>query len=751
LLRTTKHIWFVSLIGFVLALAATPVRAGVEAIESSALRIELNTSPYSLRIIEKSTGDVLLSASRTAFTEQLHRVTAATDVVKASDSIQATLVLAGDTGKAKLRVAFTKPEVVQVTLEYGGGDCASIYEEFEDHGDHYYGVWEYPFGGNIDNRGADFDFGGTRQLPDVNYSNARAPFYMTSRKYGVYVETVAQGHFTFSQSGKTAFSFQDKKLTYDVIYGPSYADVLNRYNAIAGPAVMPPIWAFDSIWWRDDNHEDLRDAANAQDKVIEDADRLRSLHIPASIMWLDRPYGSGEHGWGNMDFDSSFPDPAKMIRDLHDRGMYLTLWIANRCSSRLYQEGSAKGYLFDAQWPAADLRRPEAYDWFKGELDSYVHQGVRGYKIDRGEEDEMPRSFENLHAILMPKLAAEGLKAAYHDEYFEFSRNANDTARKYTAIWNGDTRSTFGGLAVSLKNALRSGAINFPMWGSDTGGYIRVPEKELFARWLEFSAFSPMMEILIGPKRTIWYDYDPELVRIAQTYVSMHHDLIPYTRSYLYQATLTGMPVIRSLIFAYPTDASLYDTWDEYLYGRDLLVAPVVTPNATSRKVYLPAGRWMNYNDRATVCAGGGSIMVDAPLGTLPLFVREGGIIARGDILKSNNNWDANWAPRLRIEIFPANQAASEFAYYTGEGVRKIEVKPGQAGLEIKMEDLGVGGSLEVYCRGVSGVTRNGGALREGVDYQYDAKQQRLTIPFNGASTFTIPGASSLIDSAVAH
>ena len=182
LVRKVKHMRLVFLSLILLELVATPVRAGVEAIESSALRIELNTSPYSLRIIEKSTGEVLLSASRTAFTDQLHRVTSATDVVRASDSIQATLLLTGDSGKAKLTVAFTKPEVIQVTLEYGGGDCSAIYEEFEDHGDHYYGVWEYPFGGNIDNRGADFDFGGTRQLPDVNYSNARAPFYMTLRE-----------------------------------------------------------------------------------------------------------------------------------------------------------------------------------------------------------------------------------------------------------------------------------------------------------------------------------------------------------------------------------------------------------------------------------------------------------------------------------------------------------------------------------------------------------------------------------------
>src|SRR5207244_4018543 len=97
----------------------------------------------------------------------------------------------------------------------------------------------------------------------VHHSSARAPFYMTSNKYGIYVETPADGHYAIAQAGKTSFSFREPQLKYDIIYGPGYADILNRYNAMAGPAFLPPLWAFGSIWWRDDAHEDLRDDANA--------------------------------------------------------------------------------------------------------------------------------------------------------------------------------------------------------------------------------------------------------------------------------------------------------------------------------------------------------------------------------------------------------------------------------------------------------------------------------------------------------
>jgi alpha-glucosidase (family GH31 glycosyl hydrolase) len=257
-----------------------------------------------------------------------------------------------------------------------------------------------------------------------------------------------------------------------------------------------------------------------------------------------------------------------------------------------------------------------------------------------------------------------------------------------------------------------------------------------------------MMEILIGPHRTIWYDYDDELVKITQTYVGTHHDLIPYIRSSMYQATQTGMPVMRSLIFVYPGDESLSDTWDEYLYGQDLLVAPVVTAGAAERKVYLPAGQWLDYNDKKTVLSGPATITASAPLAAIPLFVREGAIIPRGDILKANNNWDANWSPKLHIEVFASSKSASRFDYFTGDSVRTITASPSGNDLTVKFGDLGVNGTLEIYCGKPEGVTRNGKALQSGADFQYDVQTQKLSVPFQGATTLAINGAGSLFGAA---
>ncbi len=462
--------------------------AAAQTLESPALRLEVTARPYGYRVIERSTGEVLLTHTRTTLASG-NAVQEATAVAPSGSSLVAQLRgYAGATSRTTF--TFVQPEVLEVVVD-GGQAPGHITQEFADSGEHYYGVWEYPFGGAIDNRGADFDFLGMQRQPDVNYSSARAPFYMTSRKYAIYARTTEQGHYRFAHEGATAFDFNGNALTFDVIYGPSYGDMLKRYTQIAGGSFMPPLWAFDSIWWRDDHHQDLRDVRNSQEKVIDDADRMRTLRIPASAIWLDRPFGTGRMGWGNFDFDESFPDPAKMVADLKERGMNLIVWVTNRSSNAVFDEGKAKGYLFDAEWPAADITRPEVYDWLKQKFDYFVNLGIKGYKIDRGEEGEMPRSIENEHVILLNKLAAEGMAAKNGTDFFNFSRNANDLSRKYTAVWNGDTQPTFGGLAVSVKGLLRSGAINFPMWGSDIGGYLGNPDKELFARWLEFGSLQP--------------------------------------------------------------------------------------------------------------------------------------------------------------------------------------------------------------------------------------------------------------------
>jgi len=191
-----------------------------------------------------------------------------------------------------------------------------------------------------------------------------------------------------------------------------------------------------------------------------------------------------------------------------------------------------------------------------------------------------------------------------------------------------------------------------PPVGLGYRGYGAYPTKELFARWLGFSAYTPMMEILQGPGRTIWNDYDEagyDLAYVAKVHCRTHHDLIPYVRSHFHDATRTGVGVVRPLHVVFPDDPNVLDMWDEYMYGNALLVAPVITQGATGRSVYVPVAPapdnrpWLNYNDKTTVYAPGQTVTIAANMSTVPVLLRAGEIVVRGDILQANQQ-GSDWS-----------------------------------------------------------------------------------------------------------
>jgi alpha-glucosidase (family GH31 glycosyl hydrolase) len=369
---------------------------------------------------------------------------------------------------------------------------------------------------------------------------------------------------------------------------------------------------------------------------------------------------------------------------------------------------------------------------------------MRGFKIDRGEQGEVPAALQSELAVLTAKAAYDATSDVLGPEGFTFARNVYDRARKYVGVWNGDSSSTFAGMSDSLKQLLRLGAIMYSMVGSDTGGYGRSPSAELFARWLALGAHSPMMQVLLGPNRTIWNNYESgpgaslRLPDIARTFAQEHHDLIPYTRSMVYASTQTGLPAMRMMPFAFPDDPAVADMFDQYMFGDALLVAPVMVAGATSRSVYLPAGDWIDYNDRTTRHRGPATISANAPIDVVPRYVRAGAIVPRGDILQSNNTWTPNWAASLRIEFYPAVGVASRFEYFTGTGAVTMTGSMSSTTVSWQAGNLGMDGVLEVH--GIvrySSVRRNNRTLGS-EDFEYDATRHVLTVPLRGATSVQI-------------
>lgn len=748
-------------------------------IESSTMRLEVSGT-YGYKVIEKATGNVLVSENQTVFSigstaytaSAISNVTIGT--VGGVSTLQGTLAL-GKNVTAQVNFAFQSPDNLQVTLKSTSGTPVAISERFADAGERYYGVWENALPTNLDNRGVSAGYDGKEVLgtstKDVFGSSARAPFYVTNKNYGVYTNTEAQGSYAFGVSGNTSMKFNAPTLQYNILHGTAPKDILAAHNAVAGPAYMPPDWAFSTIFWRDDFHQlpgQNPAITHAQQLVMDDAGKLQAAHIHAGAMWLDRPYGTGSAtqdsnvaGWGNMDFDGSFPNASQMVQELQAGGINLMLWAANKANNTLKTEGAAKGYLFTgySSSPAIDLRNGAAYQWLEGKLGQLDGAalladgttGIKGYKLDRGGEGEMPDAVINAETTLFQKLAYENMVAENGNDFFSFARNINGSGRQYAAVWSGDPKTTWLGFQTSIKNGIRSGLINMPMWGSDTGGYSgSAPSEELFQRWVAFSAMSPMMEIVQGPGRNIFYDFSPGALATTKKFTDLHQDLIPYTRSSLATALATGTPIMRALFLEFPNDVKAGDIGDEYLYGPNLLVAPVTTAGATGRSVYLPVqasgGRWLDYNNRRTVYAGGVTISAAAAVDVLPLYVREGAIVPRGDIVQGNNQWTAGWKPTLRVEMYPSSNFASSFDYYTGTGTVRLSARPVAGGLEVAGGDLGASGTLEIYLTMPSSVFLNGTtALALGTDYTYDSVNDLLTMALpTGAWTVDFNGSQSI-------
>lgn len=312
--------------------------------------------------------------------------------------------------------------------------------------------------------------------------------------------------------------------------------------------------------------------------------------------------------------------------------------------------------------------------------------GIKGYKIDRGEENEMPDSEQNIQMDLMIKLCDESMVNHYgKGKHFTFARSAVDRSRSLVSIWNGDPQATFQGLAYSLTSGIRAGLLGFSHWGSDTGGYLRpsdnplVPSDELWARWMHLSTWSPMYEIMVGTGHTPWYaPYSTRLVAVLRHTADLHTRLIPLFRSLLYESSrVSGIPAMRALFLEFPGDgdpvyASPGPADDEFLLGENILVAPIVSEGGT-RKVYFPGGggssptRWLEWYNKTAVVPGGTSRNVSVDWMESPVYVREGAILTLGDVYRGNALWIANWTSSLDIEVYPSYSVPRATArYYTG-------------------------------------------------------------------------------------
>lgn len=493
-----------------------------------------------------------------------------------------------------------------------------------------------------------------------------APFYLSSQGYGLFVHGTWPGVYDMCHDMANLVQIQSEgpSLSFKIYTSKQPADIVKAHAMEAGPPILPPKWAFRPFRWRDNHkhqaayYEGTPVKSPYNSDLVEDILMMEALGIPCGVYWVDRPWGSGSQGYDDFNWDPNrFPNAEAMIQWVKSKNTRFMLWIAPWVMGDMYAVAVEKKFDLIGQTNhkpgviSLDFTNPQAVSWWQQEgLAKVLRQGVDGFKLDRGEEG-MPesrdlkvfdgrttREIRNDYPVQYIRAVYQVCQQIKGDDFLLMPRAAYTGSTRYGVFWGGDIASPPEGLRAAIIAQLRSAVMGYPVWGSDTGGYGGGDiDREVMARWLAFSCFSPLMEVGPTDDRGLWQmkkepSYDVELIAIWRMYAILHDKLVEYSYACATEAYHTGMPIARPLFLAYPDQKDAWSDWPTYLYGPDILVSAIWEKGKAQHECYLPTGsEWIDAWDKK-VYPGGLKITLQTPLYKIPLFIRKGSAVDLGDL-----------------------------------------------------------------------------------------------------------------------
>ena len=524
-----------------------------------------------------------------------------------------------------------------------------------------YGMGQYPQP-NLDLKGCELE------LVQRN-GQTTVPFVVSSRGYGFLWNNPAQGSVVFGRNGTTWRADSTGRIDYWVCAGAAPAAILSAYADVTGHPPAMPEWALG--FWQS------KCRYRTQDELLGVARRYQALGIPLSAIVCDYFHWFYE---GDFDFDRTFwPDPPAMVAELRAMGVepVVSVWPTIDPRSRNAEALRERGFLARAirgpdlglgcdfnRTQFLDVTNPDAraFAWAKIR-ETYRAYGFRSFWLDLAEP-EIAADPDNLRYAAGPATAVgnrypldyermfyENLRAEGETQIASLSRSAWAGSQRYGALlWSGDIPSTFWSLRNQLSVGLSAGMAGIPWWNADIGGFFDAVAHdpafhELLARWFAFAVFTPVMRLHgsrdpqepgpgsvgggtcgSGAPNEVW-SYGPELQEIMVAHIRLRERLRPYLRRLFAEAERTLAPLMRPMFWHAPDDPSCRDADDQYFFGPDLVVAPIFEAGARSRSVRLPAGSvWIDARTGARH-EGGTTLLADAPLSSIPVFVREGAAV----------------------------------------------------------------------------------------------------------------------------
>ena len=479
------------------------------------------------------------------------------------------------------------------------------------------------------------------------------PFFMSSRMYGCFYHTSDYCKLSLADHSTRSVQFLNDHATLDVflIGGKSPEQILHSYRMLTGFPQMPPLWSF-GIWMS-------RMTYFSADEVENICNRLRQEHYPCDVIHLDT-------GWFRTDWlcewkfnPERFPDPKGFVQHLKQNGFKVSLWqlpyvaqgaeqleeakanhyISQNTKTEETSTGGASNFSALDYAGTIDFTYDKAVDWYKNQLlKPLLEMGVTCIKTDFGENIHMdhqyhgmtPERLNNIYSLLYQRAAFEVTKEVT-GQGIVWARSAWAGCQRYPLHWGGDSASSWDGLAGSLKGGLHFGLSGFAFWSHDVPGFHSIPDfmnspldENVYVRWTQFGVFSSHMRYHGTCKREPWHY--PHIAPIVKRWWKLRYALLPYIIEQSEQACQSGYPLVRALLFHHPDDRQVWHIDDEYYFGSEFLVAPVIN-SENRRDIYLPEGLWVNFFTGQRLEGGRWYYDVEVPLEQMPVFVRPGALI----------------------------------------------------------------------------------------------------------------------------
>lgn len=559
-------------------------------------------------------------------------------------------------------------------------------------GENFFGLGEK--GGPLNRRGHSFRMWNSDRpcyAPDEDPLYKSIPFFMSSFGYGIFFDNTYNTEFRFGSESEEHFSFRapDGEMIYYFMYGPDYRKIIEHYTELTGRPIMPPKWAL--------GFSQSRGLLTNEALTREIADGFRKRDIPNDIIYQDI-------GWTRylQDFHwrpENYDDPRGMLRDLEEEGFKVVVSqnpIVSQRNESQWREADSLGYFvrdartgesYDMPWPwggncgVVDFTLPDVADWW-GELQQKpIDDGIRGYWTDMGEpawsnEEDTDRlhmqhhlgmhdEIHNVYGLTWSKVVTEQFeKHNPNTRIFQMTRAGFAGLQRYTFGWSGD--AGFGGdvlngwpsLQGQIPMALSAGMGLIPFWSTDISGYCGDIHDydafaELYTRWMQFGVFNPLSRAHHEGNNAVepWL-FGPEVEQISREAIELKYQLFPYFYTYAREAYDSGMPLMRAMILEFPGESGLADVDQQFMLGSELLVAPVVEQYAARKRVYLPAGEWVDYSNPANTYSGRQWIDYPVDLSTIPMFVRKGSILPKMPVMQYIHE-DPDYP--LILNVFPAS------------------------------------------------------------------------------------------------